>query len=71
MEAIDEYFPFLSFDAPFGYVQERLDTINNIPATVMKGVLNKNTLHRFLKEADLADLLGRIESSFVLLRLPC
>lgn len=56
MEAIDEYFPFLSFDAPFGYVQERLDTINNIPATVMKGVLNKNTLHRFLKEADLADL---------------
>jgi hypothetical protein len=61
LQSINEYFPFLNIDSPFTYVQDRLNTIPNIPATIMKGNYKKPALEKFIKEAGLVNLHDLIE----------
>jgi len=61
MQSLNDWFPFLSFDKPVAYVLEHLNTIPNVPASVMKGSYNKVTLQKFLRESGLTDLHDLIE----------
>jgi hypothetical protein len=56
VQKLSMYFPFISIDSPFGYVQDRLDRISNLPATIIRGNYNKQALLKFLKETDLINL---------------
>jgi hypothetical protein len=56
MQGYMEWFPFLNIDKPVSYVLEHLNTIPNVPASIMKGTYNKPTLQKFLKESGLTDL---------------
>ena len=56
MQGYMDWFPFLNIDKPVSYVLEHLNTIPNVPASVMKGTYNKVTLQKFLKESGLVDL---------------
>lgn len=56
IRVLNEFFPFICLDSPFNYVNDYLNSLHNIPTSIVTGTYNKNALNKFLKESCLADL---------------
>jgi hypothetical protein len=61
LQTLSDWFPLIFFQNPLSYIQEYIDSIPSLPASVVKGTYTKTTLQKFLKESGLQDLHDHFE----------